>query len=824
MAATTETTDLTIEGMTCTSCAQTVEKALASTEGVVAASVSYPTETAHVEFLPETLDPKTLADVVAKAGYGVKERHVQTVLKIEGMTCAGCAGSVEKALAAVPGVRTASVNLMMEDAAVTYEADRTTVRDLVEAVRNAGYNVRINLDEIEPPTDETDPHLRDARNRFILAWALTGPVALLMIAHMTGLWMPPFYHWLELALSVPVLTVAGAATYRKAWQTSHHLRPNMDALIALGTGAAFVTTPMAIAGLKIASYGAVAAMIMAFHLTGRYLEASAKGRASQAIRRLLELGAKTARIERNGEEREMSVDEVAVGDVMIIRPGEKIPTDGVVVSGSSALDESMATGESIPVEKSEGDEVIGGTLNTTGALRVKAERVGKDTFLAQVVKIVQEAQASKVPIQELADRVTGVFVPIILAIALATFSLWFFFPDGMESLAGWAAPHLPWVNFEGSAPLSLAVFAAVAVLVIACPCAMGLATPTAIMVGTGAGAAKGILIRNGAAIQTMREIDIVCLDKTGTLTHGKPEVTGIAGNKATEDEVLQLAAAADASSEHPVAMAIVRAANTRKLALPDASDFKAIPGKGVTASVNGKEVIAGKEALLVEHGVDLTELASEVAAFQEQGYTVVQVASEGRAIGAIAVADTLKPDSSDAVQALRGLGMDVVMITGDNPKTAQAIAKQAGVTRILADVLPSEKADAVKKLQAGGLKKPQAGGIKVAMVGDGINDAAALAQADIGIAIGTGTDVAIESSDLTLVQGNLTSLVTAIELSRATFQKIQQNLFWAFGYNLIAIPAAILGLLHPLIAETAMAASSITVVWNSLRLRTFAKK
>jgi Cu+-exporting ATPase len=817
MAATTETTDLPIEGMTCTSCAQTVEKALTSTEGVVAASVSYPTETAHVEFLPQMLDPQALAEVVVKAGYGVKERHVQTVLKIEGMTCAGCAGSVEKALAAVPGVRSAGVNLMMEDAAVTYEADRVTMRDLDEAVRNAGYDVvGVELEEVEVTVDETDSHLRGARNRFLLAWALTGPVALLMIAHMTGLWMPPFYHWLELALSIPVLAVAGAATYRKAWQTSLHLRPNMDALIALGTGAAFVTTPMAIAGLKIASYGAVAAMIMAFHLTGRYLEASAKGRASQAIRRLLELGAKTARIERDGEEREISVDEVAVGDVMIIRPGEKIPTDGVVVSGASALDESMATGESIPVDKSEGDEVIGGTLNTTGALRVKAGRVGKDTFLAQVVKIVQEAQASKVPIQELADRVTGVFVPIILAIALATFALWFFFPGTMETLAGGAAPHLPWVNFEGSAPLSLAVFAAVAVLVIACPCAMGLATPTAIMVGTGAGAAKGILIRNGAAIQTMREINIVCLDKTGTLTHGKPEVTGITGINATEDEVLRLAAAADASSEHPVAMAIVRAANARGLGLPDASDFKAIPGKGVTASVEGKEVIAGKEALLLEHGVDLTELAKDVAAFQEQGYTVVHLASEGRAVGVIAVADTLKPDSNDAVRALRDLGMDVVMITGDNPKTAEAIAKEAGVTRILADVLPSEKADAVKKLQAGG--------VKVAMVGDGINDAAALAQADIGIAIGTGTDVAIESSDLTLVQGNLTSLVTAIELSRATFRKIQQNLFWAFGYNLIAIPAAILGLLHPLIAETAMAASSITVVWNSLRLRAFAKK
>jgi Cu+-exporting ATPase len=816
MAANMETVDLPIEGMSCTSCAQNVEKALASTEGVLAASVSYPTKTAHVEFSAENLDVEALAEVVAKAGYGVRERHVQAVLKIEGMTCSGCSASVEKALNSVPGVRSASVNLMMEDATVTYEAARVTIRDLVEAVRNAGYGVRIDVDEIEDAAEKTDPHLRNARNRFVLAWALTGPVAILMIAHMTGLWMPSYYHWLELALSVPVLAIAGAATYRKAWQTSLHLSPNMDALIALGTGAAFVTTPMAIAGLKIASYGAVAAMIMAFHLTGRYLETSAKGRASQAIRRLLELGAKTARIECGGEEQEISVDEIAVGDLMIIRPGEKIPTDGIVVSGASALDESMATGESIPVEKTEGDEVIGGTLNTTGALRAKAARVGKDTFLAQVVKIVQQAQTSKVPIQELADRITSVFVPVILAIALATFALWFLFPSGLEALGAWVAPHLPWVDLEGSAPLSLAIFAAVAVLVIACPCAMGLATPTAIMVGTGAGAAKGILIRNGAAIQAMRDIDIVCVDKTGTLTHGKLEVTGIAGNGTAEDEVLRLAAAADASSEHPIAVAVARAAKARGLDMPDASAFEAIPGMGVSASVDGTDVLAGKEALLVERGVDAAALTESVAKFQEQGFTVVLVASDGRAMGAIAVADTLKPDSQKAIQALRERSMDVVMITGDNAKTAQAIANESGVTRVLADVLPGEKADAIKQLQAGGAK--------VAMVGDGINDAAALAQADIGIAIGTGTDVAIESSDITLVQGSLTSLVSAIDLSRATFRKIRQNLFWAFGYNLIAIPAAILGLLHPLIAETAMAASSITVVCNSLCLRAFSRR
>jgi Cu+-exporting ATPase len=741
----------------------------------------------------------------------------QTALKISGMTCAGCVRNVEKALSKVPGVSSATVNLMTEQAAVEYEPGATDPRALIKAVEGSGYGaseIKAAASGVAAaePEDVAETNLRGAWRRFVLAWALTLPLLAAMALHMSGLWMLPSRDGIEVLLAIPVLAVAGAATYKRAFKTAVHLSPNMDTLIAMGTLAAFITGPFAVAGLPVANYAGVAAMIMAFHLTGRYLEARARGRASQAIRKLLELGAKTARVERGGQTIEVPVDQIAVGDVMVIRPGERIPADGLIESGESTVDESLATGESLPVDKSPGDEALGATINKLGMLRVRATRVGRDTFLAQVIRLVQEAQSTKVPIQAFADRVTAVFVPIVLAIALATFGAWVLFPGVMRSVAVFAQPYLPWLDLSAS-NVTLAVFAAVAVLVISCPCAMGLATPTALMVGTGLGATRGILIRQGEAIQTIRSVKTICLDKTGTLTHGQPAVTAVVAAPGLERNVLTLAASVENASEHPVARAIVNRAHADGIVLADIAAFEAAPGKGARARVGRDEVHVGKEDYLRELGIDTSPVTLAIKEFQSDGKTTVLIARNGDVVGLIAVADTLKPSSQQAVRELEKMGRHVVMITGDNERTARAIAREVGISDVLANVLPGEKADAIKKLQAErGL---------VAMVGDGINDAAALAQADVGIAIGAGADVAIESSDITLVSGELTALVTAIRLSEATFKKIRQNLVWASGYNILAIPLAVLGLLHPLIAEAAMAISSINVVTNSLLLRRF---
>jgi Cu+-exporting ATPase len=815
MPETTQKLDLEIEGMTCAGCVRTVERALSETEGVERASVNLASATAHVEYRSGAVQPDALKAAVRKAGYGVKEPRGEVVLRIKGMTCAGCVRTVETALTKSPGVHAARVNLSTEQAVVDYDPAQTSPGELAKVVAAAGYQAEPLEASGEAPRDAAAEAETAARRRFVLAWVLTVPLALLMVAHMTGLVHFPMtpYYWLEIALALPVLAVSGAQTYAKGIKTALHLSPNMDTLILLGTSAAFVTGPLALAGLPVASYAAVAAMIMAFHLTGRYLEARARGRASQAIRQLLELGAKTARIERDGKETEIAVSDLAVGDVMVIRPGEKIPTDGEVISGESAVDESMATGESLPVDKKAGDEVIGATINAMGTMRVRATKVGRDTFLAQVIRIVNEAQGTKVPIQALADRITGIFVPIILLVALATFAAWMLFPDAMSSVAAWASPWLPWVALEEASRWTLAVFAAVAVLVIACPCAMGLATPTALMVGTGVGASQGILIRNGEAIQTMGHIRTICLDKTGTLTHGKPVLTDVAAaTDHTEQGVIEAAAAVEAGSEHPLARAIVAYHEEHGGVLDPVEGFAAEPGKGATARRGDSTLAVGKPAFIEERGMDLAPIRAAIERFESEGKTIIVVEEDGRAIGAVALADTLKPGSAKAVADLKELGLEVAMITGDNRRTAEAIARQVGIDRVMADVLPAQKADAIKRLQQDG---------PVAMVGDGINDAAALMQADVGIAIGTGTDIAIESADVTLIRGDLPALVTAVRLSRETFTKIKQNLFWAFGYNVVAVPLAIFGLLHPLIAEAAMAASSINVVANSLRLRKF---
>ncbi|NLY39698.1 MAG: copper-translocating P-type ATPase, partial [Firmicutes bacterium] len=547
-------------------------------------------------------------------------------------------------------------------------------------------------------------------------------------------------------------------------------------------------------------------------LTGRYLEARAKGKASAAIRRLLQLEARTANLIVNGEEREMPIDQVQVGDLMIVRPGEKIPTDGIVEEGESSVDESMATGESMPVAKGKGDAVIGATINREGVLRIRASRVGKDTFLAQVIRLVEEAQGTRVPVQEFADRVTGWFVPAVLVVAALTLGLWLILPGQMRAVLTAAAPYLPWVNPDLSTA-NLALISVVAVLVIACPCALGLATPTALMVGSGLGAANGVLIRHGAAIQLLLEAKTIVFDKTGTLTKGEPAVTGLYPAVGMPvGELLRLAAALEQGSEHPLARAVLeRARQEADLELPPAESFAALPGKGARAQVEGRAVLLGNRRLMLENGISFDSLQDTSDSLEREGKTVVYVAVDGKAAGVIAVADVLKADAAATLEELRRRGYRTVMLTGDNPATAAAIAEAAGIDRVLAEVLPGDKAAEIKRLQEGGER--------VIMVGDGINDAPALTQADVGIALGSGTDIAIESSDITLVKGDLSAVITALNVSRATFRKIRQNLFWAFFYNLVAVPVAVLGLLHPVMAEIAMASSSITVVSNAIRLR-----
>jgi Cu+-exporting ATPase len=584
----------------------------------------------------------------------------------------------------------------------------------------------------------------------------------------------------------------------------------MDVLIVMGTSVSFLTGFAALF-TPVANYAGVAAMIMSFHLTGRFIETAAKGKASQAIKKLLELGAKTARIMIDTKEREVPVEAVRVGDTMVVRPGEKIPTDGVIVEGESSIDESMATGESMPVNRGPKDEVIGATVNQEGLLKIKATKVGKDTFLSQVIKMVEECQGSKVPIQEFADRVTSYFVPVVLAVAAVTFLVWLLFPNTLHPITVWASSFIPWVNPDLGV-VTAAIFASVAVLVIACPCALGLATPTALMVGSGMGAENGILIRQGEAIQTLKDVSIIVFDKTGTVTRGKPEVTDIIPVNGTDREkLLYLAATVESGSEHPLGQAVINHVKKMSISPGKVEEFKAIRGKGIEATVRGRRVIIGSRNFIKESDIITETVESELTKLESEAKTVMLVAVDGTLAGVLAMADTPKDDSTTAIKELASMGIETAMITGDNRLTAEAIAKRVGISRVLAEVLPDGKVDEIRRLQA-------EGGI-VVMVGDGINDAPALKQANVGIAIGTGTDIAIEASDVTLVRGELSGVVSAVKLSKATFTKIRQNLFWAYIYNTIAIPAAILGFLHPVIAEAAMAMSSINVVTNANLLR-----
>ncbi|MFQ6051337.1 MAG: heavy metal translocating P-type ATPase [Candidatus Hydrothermarchaeota archaeon] len=778
-----------LEGMTCASCAVTIENALSKLDGVSEVSVNLAAEKASIKYDSDIIGVDEILEKIREVGYEV--RIERATFPIKGMTCASCALTIEEGLRNFEGVLSAGVNLAAEKANVEYLHEQVNLRDLKKIVEDLGYEAPELPEDIEKEAREKE--ITRQKNLLIFGTSLTVPIFLISVLLSTETF--PAKHYLLFALATPVQAILGYQFYRVSFRVLRHGRANMDVLIAMGTSAAYfysLATTFIIPGEV---YYDTAAVILTLITLGRYLEAVAKGKTSEAIKRLMGLQAKTATVIRDGKEMNVPVEDVVVGDIIVVKPGEKIPVDGVVREGHSSVDESMLTGESIPVEKNVGDEVIGGTINKTGLLKFEATKIGKDTALAQIIKLVEEAQGSKAPIQRLADKVAGIFVPSVIIIALFTFSFWYIFGTGPERFTP-------------------ALLNMVAVLVIACPCALGLATPTAIMVGTGKGAEYGILVKGGESLERAHKIDTIVFDKTGTLTKGKPEVTDIfCADGYKEEEILKLAAIAEKGSEHPLGEAIVSKANEKELEVPDPENFEAIPGQGVKANFNGYEILLGNRRLLENNGIDFEFLNEKIENLEEEGKTVMTIAINGNLVGVIAVADTLKEKSKEAVKELQGMGIEVVMLTGDNERTAKAIAKQVNINRVLAEVLPEEKTNEIKRLQNEGRI--------VGMVGDGINDAPALAQADIGIAIGTGTDIAMEASDITLMTEDLRGVVNGINLSKRTMRTIKQNLFWAFFYNTIGIPVAASGFLNPMIAAGAMAFSSVSVVSNSLRLRRY---
>lgn len=828
---------LNIEGMTCASCVGRVERALKKVPGVTDANVNLATERATVQYDPAQTSVEAMIEAVEDSGYEAKAAAAQPApasgptqlqLKIGGMTCASCVARVETVLKKVPGVETASVNLATERATVTFEPGTTTPAALIEAVEDSGYEaapVEESATALPEAPDNRSREITRQRTNLIVGTILTVPTVIISMFGMDWSFLggAEYINYLLFLLTLPVWLWVGRQFHIVALKNLRHGSATMDTLISLGSSAAFLYSTWIIffAPWLHEVYFETAAVIITLIVLGRWLEARARGRTSEAIKKLIGLQARTARVVRGGVERDIPVEQVVVGDRVVVRPGEKIPVDGVVIDGRSSVDESMLTGESMPVTKTPGEAVTGATVNQNGSLVVEATRVGSDTALAHIIRLVEQAQGSKAPIQRIADQVSAVFVPVVIVIAALTFLGWYFL---------------------GGVDFTTALINMVAVLVIACPCALGLATPTAIMVGTGRGAEMGILIKGGEVLERVRAITTVVFDKTGTLTQGRPEVTdvavvesfkskvessqlvGVASGGVTnaveadagdaDRDLLRYAAAAERLSEHPLAAAVVRAAEERGITVPQASGFESVTGRGVRAELDNQTVLVGSARLLRENGVaedELNQLQAERDRLESQGRTAVLVAVDAHAAGVIGIADTLKPHAQDAVAALRAMGLEVVMLTGDNRRTAEAIAAQAGISEVIAEVLPEGKTDAVRQLQNAGKV--------VAMVGDGINDAPALAQADTGIAMGTGTDIAMESADITLVGGDIRKVAQSIKLSRATLTTIKQNLFWAFIYNIIGIPIAAIGFLNPMLASAAMAFSSVSVVTWSLRLR-----
>lgn len=791
---------LKIGGMNCAACANRIERAIAKIDGVQSANVNFAAEKAAVEFDPSKTNLEAITAAVVEQGYKIIRDRVE--LRLSGMSCASCAQKIEKTLASLPGVTSAAVNFAAEKAVVEYDSSVVRVSDMKAAVQELGYKAHDISDQADVDTEkeEREREIRRQKFLFIFSAVLSLPLVVYMLAELTGTMeaFPPilFNPWFQLALATPVQFIAGWQFYRDSYYTLRARSANMSVLIALGTSAAyFYSLAVIIWGHRFgqsAVYFETAAVIITLIILGKLLEAIAKGRTSEAIKKLMGLQAKTARVIRDGEEIDIPVEDVVVDDIVVVRPGEKIPVDGIIVEGYSSVDESMLTGESVPVDKKVGDEVIGSTINKHGSFKFRATKVGADTALAQIIKIVEDAQGSKAPIQRLADIISGRFVPAVIAIAVVTFGAWYLLGD----------PG----NF------TRALINMTAVLVIACSCALGLATPTSIMVGTGKGAENGILIKGGEYLEKAHKLNVVVLDKTGTITKGEPEVTDVVSlSDCSEDEILRLAASAERGSEHPLGQAIIEGAKARNLPLTDPMDFAAIPGHGIGAKVDGHDILLGNRKLMRDRGIPIDEIEDKVQALEKEGKTAMLLAVDGQIGGIVAVADTVKPTSAQAIRGLKKMGIQVYMITGDNRRTAEAIGKQVGVDHILAEVLPEDKANEVQKLRDKGMI--------VGMVGDGINDAPALVTADVGFAIGTGTDVAIESGDITLMKGDLRGVVAAIQLSRSTMRNIKQNLFWALIYNTLGIPVAAFGFLSPVLAGAAMAFSSVSVVTNALRLK-----
>lgn len=794
-------TTLQITGMTCAACANRIEKGLNKLEGVSSANVNFALEKASVTYDPGKVSVDKLEETIKKLGYDTAKEVVD--FNLEGMTCAACANRIEKGLSKLPGVTNASVNFAMETARVEYSPADISVSDMQNKVKQLGYKA-VTKQENKKTVDHRKQEIKHQKRLLLLSAILSLPLLWSMVAHFSftsWIYMPEILMnpWFQLILATPVQFYVGKQFYVGAYKALRNGSANMDVLVSLGTSAAYfyslyLTIDWFTAGANAhhgpSLYYETSAILITLVIMGKLLESLAKGRTSEAIKSLMGLQAKTALVVRDGQEITIPVDEVIVGDMVLVRPGDKVPVDGVVLEGTSSVDESMLTGESLPVEKTAGDAVIGATINKNGMLRIKATKVGKETALAQIIKVVEEAQGSKAPIQRVADVISGIFVPIVVGIAVVAFLVWYFLVTPGE--------------------FAEALEKAIAILVIACPCALGLATPTSIMAGSGRAAELGILFKGGEHLEQTHKIDAIILDKTGTVTKGKPELTDVL-TELDEEEFLRFVGAAEKNSEHPLAEAIVTGIQERNISLPGTEAFEAIPGYGIQAVVEGKELLIGTRRLMEKYGVDAMHAYETMSRLEETGKTAMLVAIDKQYAGMVAVADTIKETSKEAVQRLKGMGIQVIMITGDNERTAKAIAAQVGIDHVRAEVLPEGKAEEVKALQAQGKT--------VAMVGDGINDAPALATADIGMAIGTGTDVAMEAADVTLMRGDLTSIPDAIYMSRKTMSNIRQNLFWALGYNTLGIPIVAIGLLAPWVAGAAMALSSVSVVLNALRLQ-----
>jgi P-type Cu+ transporter len=789
-----------ITGMTCAACAIRIEKGLKKMEGVEEANVNLALEKATIKYDAATMNPSAIQKKIQDLGYDVVTNKIE--LDITGMTCAACSTRVEKGLNKMDGVLMANVNLALEKATVEYNPSLLSPKEMIQKVDKLGYGANVKNDENAQDTiDQRIKEVETQQGKFIFSIILSLPLLWAMVGHFSFtsfLYVPDAFMnpWVQLALATPVQFYIGKQFYIGAYKALRNKSANMDVLVALGTSAAyFYSVYLSIQTLgngahSVGLYFETSAILITLIILGKLFEAKAKGRSSEAIKKLMGLQAKTAKVLRDGQEVEVPLEDVVTGDVLLVKPGEKIPVDGEILEGRSALDESMITGESVPVDKTVGDKVIGATINKNGFIKIKATKVGKETALAQIIKVVEEAQGSKAPIQRLADNISGIFVPIVVGIAIVTFLIWYFgvapgnFAEALEKM--------------------------IAVLVIACPCALGLATPTSIMAGSGRAAEYGILFKGGEHLEMTHRINTVILDKTGTITNGAPVLTDVI-TEMDEKEFLSLVGSAEKQSEHPLAQAIVEGINEKNIQLREVAEFEAIPGYGIKSIIEGKEILVGTRRLMNQYNVDIYHVLEQMESLEKQGKTAMLTAIDGTFAGIIAVADTIKETSAGAIKRLRDMGLEVIMITGDNQQTAQAIAKQAGVDQVIAEVLPEGKAEEVKKLQHQGKK--------VAMVGDGINDAPALAIADIGMAIGTGTDVAMEAADITLIRGDLNSIADAIFMSKKTIRNIRQNLFWAFAYNTLGIPIAAIGLLAPWLAGAAMAFSSVSVVLNALRLQ-----